>query len=151
MGRDPYAPHRDCIVDARRTYQWRKGMTTREELKALAETVQKLTGPDRSVDAAIQRALGSDNGEHWFCGADGQLTKDDLAPAFTTSLDAAMSLVPEGWHMRINGVNNSWHVSLNPTWHGAPPIRANGFAATPALALTAAALLALAAEGGSDA
>ena len=107
----------------------------RDELLALAERVEALTGPDREVDAAIQRALGTDNGEHWFWGADGQLTKDDLAPAHTASLDAAMSLVkPE------------WVESLYLTAHRAIVWNSIARAENMTLALTAAALRALATQ-----
>ena len=119
-------------------------MTRKEELLALTERVEALIEPDREVDAAIQRALGSDNGEHWFCGAGGQLTKDDLAPTYTACLNAARSLVP---------TEHNWSVQYSDLTKGEawvfPPnnddlVQFYAEAATPELALTAAALRALA-------
>jgi hypothetical protein len=36
-------------------------------------------------------------------------------PAYTASLDAAMSLVPDDWHLMLIGVNDSWHAMLTHT------------------------------------
>jgi len=64
-----------------------------------------------------------------------------IAPAYTASLDAALSLVPEGWGREF------WHEpgdkAIAHTWpptRRAPRDTCSGFAATPALALCAAAL-----------
>jgi len=121
-------------------------MTTADELNALAARVTPLDGPDREVDAAIQRACGVDDGSYWFIGPSGEHTKDDMAPAYTASLDAAMSLVPAskdwnaGWQeegVYPNRVvrGTAWVDTGTRVW-----------AATPALALTAAALLARTAD-----
>ncbi len=53
------------------------------DLLALADRVEKLTGPDRKVDAEIARIM--------------QLGDGAYAPAYSSSLDAAITLVPEGW------------------------------------------------------
>ena len=79
-------------------------MTTREELRALAERVMALTGADREVDAMIAVALGIGGNviatpEGWCVG--GPSGQPFLSPAYTASIDAAMTLVPEGWHTKL--------------------------------------------------
>ena len=77
-------------------------MTRRAEMTALAERVMGLSGADREVDAAIWDALGlvPEARCRWWCKMDGRtdLTRPMFmkawSPAFTASLDAAMSLVP---------------------------------------------------------
>lgn len=64
------------------------------------------------------------------------------APAYTASLDAAMTLVPEGYDWAVFRTNGGLTVHA---WCGS---REDVFAATPALALTAACLRARAAQGG---
>lgn len=86
----------------------------------LIERLEGLTGPCRECDALIARSIGmclhpnktksgaqSDTGfDCDDCGADswGNKSKDgfnrrlsDGCPAYTASIDAAMTLVPEGW------------------------------------------------------
>jgi hypothetical protein len=74
-------------------------MTTREELKALAETVQKLTGPCHATDCAI---------EHIVCP---RWTGEGAPKPYTASLDAAMSLADGGRVVEIllNAVNANGH------------------------------------------
>jgi hypothetical protein len=94
------------------------------DLLQLADRCEKATGPDRQLDADIFTAL--------------KLVPDrkhDGYPfyAFTQSLDAAMTLVPEG---------EDWAVGSGPLFPtsarvaGKPAVQA----ATPALALCAASL-----------
>ncbi|NML11287.1 hypothetical protein HHL08_14220 [Sphingobium sp. AR-3-1] len=150
-------------------------MSDRDTMLALAERVE--SGPDREVDAAIHYdVLGwcrhantvrsgaqSDTGfECIDCGADswgnksnrGQGLRDRL-PAYTASIDAAMTLVPpDSWH-EIKGprkylnipspVPNYWSAHLARWNHEGD---AMGWGATPALALTAAALRARAQSQG---
>lgn len=119
-------------------------------LLALAERVEALSGPDREVDAKIADAI------HWD---DPIVYEDDpRLLAFTASLDAAMTLVPEGWNWMAGNrdqplarayVNNGelafvgagMRRNPNRQWYETT-------AATPALALTAAALRAHAAIAG---
>lgn len=64
-------------------------------------------------------------------------------PAFATSLDAAMTLVPKGWDWSAGtaGYGQLGHAFLRPAQAmTAPGISINVDAATPALALTTAAL-----------
>lgn len=109
------------------------------DLNALAARVESLEGPDREVDEAILRSVGgfTPTGLPTWRGGLGW-------PMFTQSLDAAMSLVPEGWHwqrqLRLHGRYHS-EVGNGQTTYGKS-------ARTPALALCAAALKARAGGGG---
>jgi hypothetical protein len=140
-------------------------MTTREELKALAETVQKLTGPDRMVAKLIFAAVypdgvpspvveggygwRDDDSGWWLATGEDARTppKRVYPPNWLGSLDAAMSLVPGGWIVgsiqQSAHAANSWCVRLVRTNGGNVELAGvQGFAPTPALALTAASLLA---------
>ena len=136
----------------------------KDELNKIADRVKSLTGPDREVDLLIHAYLTR---KKWrwaeFGGAFGKITDPQIAvevkpwegtehepkfywdrpdvelvPAFTASLDAAMLLVPEGksWTLQSSG--------------GPGPMAFVDYCgrfrvgATPALALTAACLRALA-------
>lgn len=134
----------------------------REELKALAETVQKLTGPDYKIDGEIARSQGwkyrlREGPRTWgWCSPELPEHFNGSPPAYTADINAAMSLVPEGWT----------YVSLEvcakglPTQHCRVSVerligedsdqRVHGYASTPALALTAAALLARAEQMGDQ-
>lgn len=158
---------------------------TKEEPLALAERVEGLNGPDREVDAEIVCAL--DRRPDWLLFSHGVLWVDrsarypvvrfcdermsknagnpsvDEVPHFTVSLDAAMTLVPEGWAVeRVSywpatpeGASNVTASQSSATlvgtslsrfgrkmvWgHSSKDGRVNATSATPALALTAAAL-----------
>lgn len=126
-------------------------MTNREALLSLAERVEALSGSCWETDAMIAKATGwvpdcinaelwkddeDSRPEWWFSDAFGM-------PAYTASIDSAMSLVPEGW---------TWHVDatapeLGIDWFLCEPHTGRdikGCAGTAALALTAASLRALA-------
>jgi hypothetical protein len=131
---------------------------TREELLALAERVKALSEPDREVDCAIGVAAGLfrtepnrgwpdqldyiqiREGRDWYPGNG----FDHLVPKWTASLDAAMSLVPEGCRIEIEIWPNGRADTL--LWSNSIPRDPQNRtdAATPALALTAAALRTLA-------
>lgn len=105
---------------------------TKEELLALAERVEGLDGPDWEVDAAIASTVYRDNCRNpiWECG--------DVA-AYTASLDIAMTLVPDGAHTALamqDRHSNRWEWELRFGYG----VRRSSWSATPALALTAAAL-----------
>lgn len=119
------------------------------DLNTLASMVEALDGPDRKLDLEIVAIVRA-----------GMRHPDFIAPpAYTESLDAAMTLVPEGWAVERAG----WHSILEPyagfelwqftecddgAWrHGGDDAIATGNAITPALALTAAALRSRAAMG----
>ena len=75
-----------------------------DDLRALAERVMALTGPDREVDAEIAIALGIGGNTVAMPGgwcAGGPAEQPFLSPAFTVSLDAAIALLKsKRWHWR---------------------------------------------------
>ena len=118
----------------------------KDELLKLAERVEALDGPDREVDEAI----------FWFLYPRGTFDMPEQArcvpshiqsviPQYTASLDAAMSLVPEcrEWHAgkHFKGGGSAYILCSKVL---RDPIYAT--AATPALALVAASLRALAGD-----
>lgn len=111
-------------------------------LLELAERCEAATGPDRELDRAIFE---------WLTLVDGfvpdRAHQSYPQYAYTASLDAAMTLVPEGWEPLIDGVSKdraaAWIVELYAI-NDSPPFR-HGSANTGALALCAAALRARAA------
>jgi hypothetical protein len=120
-------------------------MTGKDELIALAERVEALTGPDRQLDRAIHQTVDNridpetmyETPTGWRdCETARLIAK---TPAFTASLDAAMSLVPEAW-VSVHGWDypNSANRVIFMDDDGDRQFR--GRATTPALALTAAAL-----------
>ncbi|WP_305096435.1 hypothetical protein [Croceibacterium aestuarii] len=130
-------------------------MTDRAELEALAAQVEAATGPDRELDALIHIAVDRAGGNPiaapgGWCVGSKQYVNPIKAPAYTASLNAAMQLVPEGWSVNIVRTADSRFGNANLYWFRGgshiPARRMNGAAATPALALTAAALRAHASE-----
>jgi hypothetical protein len=134
-----------------------------DELRALAERVQGLDGPCEVTDGVIFWTLWPRGG--FDMPADFPLVPTHpatIVPRFTASLDAAMTLVPDGWCWCAADYKGE----ANPAvWQGRYQ-NAKGFAsltalddamtnirthaATPALALTAAALLARAINGDNN-
>lgn len=105
-----------------------KGPLEMSDLLALAERCEKATGADRELDLAIQCAL-SGNPWRWSdsrafepetvitwdqygAGAVGNPVCD--LEAYTASIDAAMTLVPEGWRVNWAGEcpDRRWFVDL---------------------------------------
>jgi hypothetical protein len=132
-------------------------------LNTLADRVEKLSGPDREVDAMIAVALDYglpppmgecraslrmprashdyervEPGHYWLVQMSGMSLRS--APLFTASLDAAMTLVPEGWGRveygrYIKPADQFWaQISSDHLLEGSENCT------TPALALCAAAL-----------
>jgi hypothetical protein len=102
------------------------------DLSALADEIERLDGPSREMDGTIYVAIyGPD--KRMVCG---DATADDV-PAYTASLDAALTLMPEGSPMEL-------HIRSNMTdayvWPDDREDGIRGHAATPSLALCAAAL-----------
>jgi len=147
---------------------------TRAQLEALAARVEAAQGADRELDEAVARATGWDTecGELWWTPAQvaerrrlkvSRWRHQPVSlPAYTASLDAAASLVPSGWRVSQVGewdhdtlrTRGPWFAILIPAgksddFSWVTKARCN-HAATPALALTAAALRARAMEA-SDA
>lgn len=66
----------------------------------LIERLEAASGPDRELDAEIAVAIGlgkataNHAGRYW---KQGDLHVTGEAPAYTASIDAALTLVPEGW------------------------------------------------------
>lgn len=77
------------------------------DLLELAERCEKATGPDREIDGDIAAALSlqpewatvrsSRQPELFSDTGPGLRARTWVAPKFTASLDAALSLAPEGW------------------------------------------------------
>ena len=99
-------------------------------MSVLAELIKKLekaTGPDRELDAAIWLARGLTEQDERrcreWCKMDGRtdLTRERFiaawAPLYTSSLDAALSLIPEGLRW---GVSRSQEPTTPqpPKFHG---------------------------------
>lgn len=95
-------------------------------LSELIERLERATGPSRDLDGEIALYNGMYRGDV-FLGR---------APEFTVSLDAALTLVPQGWQWQLDNCGGG----------GDTPCRCElgtdiwAEAATPALALVAAAL-----------
>lgn len=99
-----------------------------DELK-LAELCEKADGPDRNLDAMIHGRNGPEGVGNW-----------SDAPAFTASLDAAMTLA--------TGLCCEVTIDLDGTakafiWQPGWTLAVEGHAANPALAVSAAALRAI--------
>lgn len=116
--------------------------TNKNALTSLAERCEAATGPDRELDADI---WGMTQGvplkylASWRANAPHAVNLED-APAYTASFDAAMTLVPEGMYPMIDCEPNAIEVEV---YTADNPIGAKGVscrAATPTLALCAAAL-----------
>jgi hypothetical protein len=132
-------------------------MTDKATLLALAEKVEGLDGPDRELDFDICKAVRSYPSD-WRTRLRGAsleyyLAWSDCALRYTASIDAALTLVPPGAHWGMghdaNGPLAGWawvRAKVADGWqefHSPPRMgfeRAGPFAATPALALCAAAL-----------
>lgn len=133
---------------------------TRADLIALAARVEQAQGPDRALDADItlvmhpelslapwERITYPSGGASVFAD---RSDPDDLnvvsPPRFTASLDAATTLVPEGWRWSVDYTQRAPYrdcgrADLYAPGSGYKPADVSDiYAATPALALTAAAL-----------
>jgi hypothetical protein len=132
----------------------------RQELVALAERVEKASGPDRELDRDIWETVlpvSFSYAYHQHLGMVAKsLAQDEqgriarartiaVSPKYTASLDSAMTLVPEGVRFILD--SDGCHCRITKPsdkrwpWNGYA-----GLAATPTLALTAASLRALAAK-----
>lgn len=127
----------------------------REKLEGLAERCEAATGPDRELDAEIGRSVGASPKRknihkrgHYIDGQPVLSRIKDVYPPYTASLDAAMSLVPEGADYRISRVQVREGVRAI-VW-GERNAGYDADAATPALALTAACLRARAIASSGD-
>lgn len=136
-------------------------MTTESELIALAERVEAATGPNYALEVEIFKAIhpeyagyvqGRGGLVHPYDGSDQRVLSDVRPGNYTASLDAAMTLVPSDPWLEIRGPRkylnipthspNFWSANVSCWNHEG---QKTGWGATPALALTAAALRARAA------
>jgi len=129
-------------------------------LLELAERCEKAEGPDRKLDAEVARATGwkVSPGGTWWQPPGGQW--GFVLRAYTASIDAALTLLPEGWFGALDpiffedGESTLFDgICIRPQWRDWRPNDADAWlrrmrarAATPALALCAAALRARAAS-----
>jgi hypothetical protein len=101
---------------------------------ALIEQIENATEPSRSLDVAIVKAIGWSDSRPY--------RREDCwrEPLdFTASLDAAITLVPEGYFFAVSTHPQGAFAILAASGDG-PAIRSAEAVATPALALCAAAL-----------
>jgi hypothetical protein len=124
---------------------------SRDEMLALAERCEKATGADRDLDLRVKLAvLGRpfDEQEHIHTNWPPEAT-----PAYTASLDAAMTLVPEGWRVTTENASFQKAAWLHPEngQNGGCICSSYDRAKTVALALCAAALRARATKESKDA
>ena len=105
------------------------------DLTTLAMECERAEGASYDLDCRIHQAIGGTVPSGFQMQYEGT-----RVPAYTASLDAAMSLVPEGWGVDIfAGVTATRVKPSASVWYpGASSHEAD--AATPALALTAACL-----------
>lgn len=110
-------------------------MSDEQTLLALAERCEDATGPIFVLEDDIARLIHQLDGRMW----------SGLAKPYTSSLDAAMTLVPEGWNVQFERTGSASRACV---WKAAR--NHSRYAATPSLALCAAALKARAAHSPSD-
>lgn len=114
------------------------------EVERIAAEVERLEGPSREMDAEITTSLGIPP----LYKVRGSITS--TWPDYTASLDAAMTLVPEGWCKTVadyfveGDARGPFYADcgdLPAIKRGDPdPVIVEAYAATPAIALVAAAL-----------
>ena len=137
-------------------------MTDKQALLALADRCEQATGADRELDAAIFRAIGApvpfqfankllaltlDEARNAYFADIGEMRVRYEPPAYTASLDAAMTLIDAECFWRLGHDGEGPDPSLfearvfDPMQMDRPALST---AATPPLALTAATLRAIA-------
>lgn len=114
----------------------------REWLMALAERCEKASGPDRDLDRQIDHVRWPVPQPAYHL----ELSLRDKwnVPHFTASIDAALTLVPDGWKWSLHSADHAGPPCAYcvPNMGRLPwPVWVDDvYAATPALALCAAAL-----------
>lgn len=115
------------------------------DLNDLADRVEAASGADRELDRTIKEFVG----HAWDYAAEWPRDGQPIAFPYTASIDAAITLVPEGYKWKI--MCSDFDGYLCEIWtDGTPEYEHVSRAATPALALTAAALRARAQEKNDD-
>lgn len=130
--------------------------TEQASVDDLIERLEKAMGPDRELDDLVAERVGYALANSYasifgtgFCktwkAPDGRYV--GAAPKFTVSIDAALTLVPDGWRWRVEdyNVNPSPRAELAEVGQVMDygigiKRRAQSGGATPAIALTIAAL-----------
>lgn len=87
-------------------------MTDTAQLERIVERLQRAAGPDRDIDAAICKACNIP----WSSDEEGNFGGYGIMPRrvkFTSSIDAARTLVPEGWYVRkLNQFSDGWYCTV---------------------------------------
>jgi hypothetical protein len=97
-------------------------------MKDLIERLGKAEGPDRELDGDIFAAAGGAAWEEAYrlaqepCGCPHDVAvrdaKSRYSPRYTASLDAALSLVPEGWIWDVASTGCAWTMPEGALgWH----------------------------------
>lgn len=134
-------------MDAKLTTETKGNSAIRKTLLALASRCEAATGPDRELDEAIATAIypGIRRVADRWCLHDVHVRIE----GYTASLDAAMTLVPEGWYLDLHDWrwtdDPRWIASLQGITKGERWAGASGCGPAPAVALCAASLRARAA------
>lgn len=94
-------------------------MSDRAEALEMAERCEKAAGPDRDIDWDIEEAVGewkNLGGARKQHKTSGEVKSGYIEPqgAYTAIIDAALTLVPEGWDsIEIRRTDDGeWHVGL---------------------------------------
>lgn len=122
------------------------------DLNELADRVEALAGPDRETDAVIWLAVipgatrkatvipDNERRKGWVIDetreASGKLI---IVPAYTGSIDDAMTLIPEGWTWDVDATAPEFGIDWT-LWGPKPGVSVKGCADTAELALVSAAL-----------
>jgi hypothetical protein len=107
----------------------------------LIERLEKATGPDRELDGAIALSLGwtfqkmkGDSKPYYRKPGETTYYMRSEVPAYTASIDAALTLVPEGWAYQLT-------LLFEPRVHGNqqaivwPPDKASPVSGAPTMPL----------------
>ncbi|MCS6326519.1 MAG: hypothetical protein H8K06_05450 [Nitrospira sp.] len=139
-------------------------MTDTSSLSHLIERLEKATGPDRELDVEIQETVvglemyesiaerGGGKCIRYYPGPPGPTYR--ALPRYTSSIDAAMTLVPEGWRAGIDPIfffddqkkERTDAILCRADWSKWSPVNSDWIervemrGATPAIALCIAAL-----------
>lgn len=122
--------------------------------KSIAERIEALEGPCREMDLSIAKAVGLAHLDAVAGGVTGFMYMDRGQPAcvtvprYTASLDAAITLVPEGWNMSVFLIEKLKLRASASVRDRDGKFSFTSAASTPALALCAAALRAQEATNG---
>lgn len=115
-----------------------------EKIVELVARLEKATGPDRELDHQVLIACGwmvdsDERGEiHHYIDPKGALWAPSYLPEPTQSIDAALSLVPEGYQKTLwLGADNSAHVELKTPAHKLGPVAGHEHSIAIALCIAA--------------